>query len=143
MKILSSKPVMLVLLFWSSSVFAKPTTFVNNGLKDTTVVTLDVIGKTATGSMVIHHGVEEEDRLATPFSGKVIPTPKGKKGVYLEVVFDGKPPYNIPPGAKRLIWYLKIVERRAHLFIPTYQRNYETRPPSWVVDDDELVPENE
>ena len=132
----------LVLLLMSGSLFAKPTKFVNGGLKDMTIVTLDVTGKKAAGTMVIHDRMEEPGP-ATSFTGEVVPTPKGKKGVYLEVHFGGKPPYNIPPGAKRLIWYLKIVNRRAHLFIPTYQRNYETKPYSWVVADDELEPEDE
>jgi hypothetical protein len=132
----------VALVVSGTNLFAKPTTFVNGGLRDMTIVTLDVTGKRAAGTMVIHErGVEPGP--ATPFTGKVIPTPKGKKGVYLEVHFDGEPPYNIPPKAKRLIWYLKIVDRRAHLFIPTYQRYYETKPYSWVVSDNELEPEED
>jgi hypothetical protein len=141
MKITTPRLFMLVLLLMSGSLFAKPTKFVNGGLKDRTVVTLDVAGKKGTGTMVIHDYMDEPGP-ATSFTGKVIPTPKGKQGVYLDVQFDGKPPYNIPPGARRLIWYLKIVDRRAHLFIPTYQRNYETKPYSWIVSDNELEPED-
>jgi hypothetical protein len=142
MRIHALKFFTLVFLLMPGSLFAKPTRFVNGGLKDLTIVTLDVTGKKATGTMVIHDRMDEPGPT-TSFTGEVIPTPKGKKGVYLEVHFDGQPPYNIPPGAKRLIWYLKIIDRRAHLFIPTYQRNYQTKPYSWVVADNELEPESE
>jgi hypothetical protein len=140
MKITTPTAAVFVLLLVSSTVVAKPTTFLNHGLKYITLVTLEVTGKTATGTFVSY---ADERRPGTPFTGKVIPTPKGKKGVYLEVHFDGEPPYNIPPGAKRLIWYLKIVDRRAHLFIPMHEREYTGRTPKWVVSDVELEPEDE
>src|SRR6185503_8110636 len=80
-------------LFSASPVFAKPIKFVNGGLKEMTIVTLDVTGRTATGTMVIHDRMEEPGP-ATSFAAKVIPTPRGKKGVYLEIHFEGKPPYD-------------------------------------------------
>jgi hypothetical protein len=77
------------------------------------------------------------------FTGKVIPTPKGKKGVYLEVSFAGPPPYSAPPEAKSLVWHLKTVNRVAHLFIPMQQRSYESQPPKSVVADMELEPDSD
>jgi hypothetical protein len=117
---------------------AAPITFKNEGLKDVIVVVLDVKEKTATGTFASH----EYDAASreTPFTGKVIATPKGKTGVYLEIHFAGDPPYNIPPKSKTLIWFLKIVDHRAHLFIPMQERNYESKTPHWVVDDVELEP---
>jgi hypothetical protein len=129
----------LVLLF-AATVFAKPIRFVNEGLKNITIVNLDVAEKSATGTMVVHDRMEEPGR-ATAFSGKVIPAPLGKKGVYLEIHFEGTPPYDTH-GFAHLIWHLTIVEHRAHLFIPLHERNYEGKTPRWVVDEMELVPED-
>ena len=127
-------------LFSAGPVFAKPIKFVNGGLKEMTIVTLDVTGRTATGTMVIHDRMEEPGR-ATSFAGKVIPTPPGKKGVYLEIHFEGKPPYDTH-GFPTLIWHLTIVDHRAHLFVPVHERNYEGKTPRWVVDEMELEPED-
>lgn len=120
------------LLFTGANAFAEATTFRNGGLKNETIVTLDVTGKSATGTFVSYE-YGEDIPPATPFTGKVIPTPKGKRGVYLEISFAGPPPYAAPPDAKSLVWHLKIVNRRAHLFIPMHQRSYEDETPKWVV----------
>jgi hypothetical protein len=130
------------LLFTSANVFAEATTFRNGGLKNETIVTLEVKGKTATGTFVSYE-YGEEIPPATPFSGKVIPTPKGKRGLYLEINFSGTPPYSPPPDAKALVWYLKTVSRRTHLVIPMHQRSYESAPPKWVVADVELEPDED
>ena len=132
----------VVILFTGPNLFAKPTLFKNDGLKNETLVTLEVAGKTAGGTYVSHDNMEDTGP-ATPFTGKVIPTPKGKRGVYLEIHFAGRPPYNVPPNTSRLIWYLKIVNGRAHLFIPMQERSYEARTPRWVVDDVELEPQDD
>lgn len=139
MRINTSKVVILVLLI-SGTLCAKPIRFRNDGLKHDTIVMLDVSEKSATGTYFETRAEDEEAKPAAPFTGKVIPTPKGKRGVYLEIQFAGTPPYNIPPGAKQLIWHLKIVDHRAHLFIPMQERNYEGRTPRWIVDDVELEP---
>ena len=73
----------------------------------------------------------------------MIPTPKGKRGIYLEIHFAEKPPYDVPPKATRLVWYLKIVDHRAHLFIPMQEREYSGRTPKWVVSDVELEPQDD
>ena len=130
------------LLFTGTNTFAEATTFRNGGLKNETIVTLEVKGKTATGTFVSYE-YGEEIPPATPFTGKVIPTPKGKRGVYLEIRFPGAPPYSAPPEAKSLIWHLKTVNRQARLFIPMHQRSDDTTPPKWVVADVELEPDDD
>ena len=130
------------LLFPGAHLFAEPTTFRNGGLKNETIVTLEVKGKTATGTLVSYE-YGEEIPPATSFTGKVIATPKGKRGVYLEIKFAGPPPYSAPPEAKSLVWYLKLVNRRAHLFIPMHQQSYESQPPKWVVADVEFEPDSD
>jgi hypothetical protein len=130
------------LLFTGMNAFAEATTFRNGGLKNETIVTLEVKGKTATGTFVSYE-YGEEIPPPTPFTGQVIPAPKGKRGVYLEIRFAGPPPYPAPPDAKRLVWYLKIVNRRAHLFIPMHQRSYESTPPKWIVADVEFEPDSD
>lgn len=130
------------LLFTGANAFAEATTFRNGGLKNETIVKLDVKGKSATGTFVSYE-YGEDIPPATPFTGKVIPTPKGKRGVYLEISFAGQPPYAAPPNAKSFVWYLKIVNRRAHLFIPMHQRSYESAPPKWIVAEVEFEPDED
>ena len=73
----------------------------------------------------------------------MIPTPKGKKGVYLEIKFAGETPYDVKPKKAPLIWHLKIVDHRAHLFIPMVLRNFETVPAKFEMMDLELEPDDE
>jgi hypothetical protein len=109
---------------------AKETTFANHGLSMDTYVVLDVSGKTAKGTFRSAANNSDEKHGPTAFTGKVIATPKGKKGIYLEIHFDGEAPYNTK-NLLPLTWHLKIVDHRAHLFIPVHQRNYEGRTPRW------------
>lgn len=134
---------LVALVVTGTNLYAKPITFINGGLKHTTIVTLDVTGKTATGTYFETRPPEEEAKPAISFTGKVIPTPKGKRGVYLEIKFPGETPYNAPPGKGPLIWRLKIVDHRAHLFIPMIMRSYETVPAKHVLTDMELESEEE
>jgi hypothetical protein len=121
--------------------FASPTTFKNEGLNTEISVVLDVTGKAAKGTFTSHaYDADEEAGAGVPFTGKVVPTPKGKTGIYLEIQFAGTPPYNVPPKARTLIWFLKIVKHRSHLFIPMQERSYEGDIPRWVVSDVELEP---
>lgn len=145
MRITAPVAAAFALLLASTSVPAKPTTFECHNVRYAWSVTLDVSGKTAKGTFIVDDTTADdaERRTKVAFTGKVIPTPKGKKGVYLEMNFAVDPPYNVPPEAKakrRIVWYLKIVEGRAHLFIPMQVRNEETRPYSWVVHDIEFEP---
>ena len=125
-----------------ANVFAEPTTYRTGGLKNETIVTLDVTGKTATGTFVTYE-YGEDIPPATPFTGKVVLTPKGKRGIFLEITFAGTPPYSTPPDTKALLWYLKTVKGQTHLFIPMQQRSYETTPPKWIVADVELEPDSD
>jgi hypothetical protein len=125
-----------------SSGFAKETTFVNHGLSMDTIVVLDVSGKTAKGTFRSEANNTDEKHGPVSFAGKVIPTPKGKRGVYLEIQFTGEPPYDTR-DLLPLTWRLKIVDHRAHLFIPVHQRNYEGRTPRWEVSEMELEPETD
>jgi hypothetical protein len=146
-RIKSSRRWMIVLaigalLLTGANVLAEPTTYRNGGLKNETIVTLDVKGKTATGTFVTYeYGADIPP--ATPFTGKVVLTPKGKRGIFLEISFAGTPPYSTPPDAKLLLWHLKTVSGQAHLFIPMHQRSYETAPPKWIVADVELEPDSD
>lgn len=131
-----------VLLFTGARAFAEPTTYRNGGLKNETIVTLEVRGKTAAGTFVSYE-YGEEIPPATPFTGKVVPTPKGKRGIFLEITFASAPPYAAPPNAKSLIWHLKPLKGEAHLFIPMHQQSYESVPPKWVVADVEFEPDED
>lgn len=126
----------------TTSALAEPTTFRNGGLKNETIVTLEVKGKTATGTFVSYE-YGENIPPATPFTGKVVATPKGKRGTYLEITFAGKAPYATPPEAKALIWHLKTVKGASRLFIPMHQQSYESTPPKWIVADVELEPDSD
>lgn len=130
------------LLLTGNNLFAKATIFKNAGLKNEIVVTLEVVEKTATGSFT-SHAYDEDAGPATPCTGKEIAMPNGKRGVYLEIRFAGPRPYSTPPDNTRLIWYLKIVNRRAHLFIPMQERDYTGKTPRWVVANVELEPQAE
>ena len=129
-----------ILLATGLRVSAKPTTFKNSGLKTETVIILDVQGKGVTGTFeTSEYG---ENAVRERFTGEVVPTPKGKSGVYMEIHFAGKVPYSPPPQAKALRWSLRIVNHRAHLFIPMEERSYTGKTPKWVVSDVEFAPED-
>src|SRR5215475_11436071 len=129
-----------ILLATGLCVSARPTTFKNSGLKVETVITLDVQGKHVTGTF--ESSEYGENAARETFSGKVVPTPKGKSGVCMEIHFSGKVPYSPPPQAKALCWSLRIVNHRAHLFIPMWEQDYTGKTPKWVVSDVEFEPED-
>ena len=129
-----------ILLATGLYVSAKPTTFKNSGLKTETVITLDVIGKRVTGTFASSE--YDENAVRDTFTGEVVPAPKGKSGVYMEIHFSGKVPYSPPPKAKALRWSLRIVNHRAHLFIPMEEQDYTGKTPKWVVSDVEFAPED-
>ena len=130
----------VVLLVTSLCVSAKPTTFKNSGLKIETVITLDVQGKRVTGTF--ESSEYGENAVRETFTGEVVSTPKWKSGVYMEIHFAGKVPYSAPPQAKALRWSLRIVNHRAHLFIPMWEQDYTGKTPKWVVSDVEFEPED-
>jgi hypothetical protein len=130
----------VILLATAVCVSAKATTFKNSGLKTETVITLDVQGKRVTGTF--ESSEYSENAVSEMFTGEVVPTPKGKSGVYMQIHFSGKVPYRPPPQAKSLRWSLRIVNHRAHLFIPMEERDYTGKTPKWVVSDVEFTPED-
>src|SRR5215831_11580219 len=130
-----------ILLTKSLFVFAKPTTFKNSGLKTETVITLDVQDKKVIGTF--ESSEYGENAVKETFTGEVVPTPKGKSGVYMTIHFSGEVPYSAPPRAKVLQWSLRIKDHRAHLFVPMQERDYTGKTPQWVVSDVELAPEDE
>jgi hypothetical protein len=132
--------VLAILLATGLCVSAKPTTFKNRGLKVETMITLDVQGKRVTGTF--ESSEYGENAVKETFNGEVVPTPKGKRGVYVEIHFSGKVPYPPPPQAKSLRWSLRIVNHRAHLLIPMEERSYTGKTPKWVVSDVEFTPED-
>ena len=129
-----------ILLTTGMCVSAKPTTFKNSGLKTETVIMLDVKGKGVTGTF--ESSEYGENVVSETFTGEVVPTPKGESGVYMDIHFSGKVPYSPPPQAKALRWSLRIVNHRAHLFIPMEERSYTDKTPKWVVSDVEFSPED-
>jgi hypothetical protein len=136
-------------IFFASGLLAvaAPVTFVSGGLKEELVVELDVTGQKASGNFRKSE-YERESAVPVKFTGKVVPTPKGKPGVFLEIAFapeklaGEKAPYSAPPKVEKLIWQLRIVKGRAHLFIPMQMRSYEGKTPKWIVADCELEPED-
>src|SRR5215831_11257541 len=125
-----------ILLATGLCVSGKPTTFKNSGPKTETVITLDVQGKRVTGTF--ESSEYGENAVKERFTGEVVPTPKGKSGVFMEIHFSGKVPYSPPPQAKALRWSLRIVNHRAHLFIPMWEQDYTGKTPKWVVSDVEF-----
>ncbi|PYI43302.1 MAG: hypothetical protein DMF12_04060 [Verrucomicrobia bacterium] len=131
--------VFAILLATGLCVSASPTTFKNSGLKTETVITLDVEGKHVTGTLeTSEYG---ENAVREKFKGEVVPTPKENSGVYMEIHFSGKVPYSAPPQAKGLR-SLRIVNHRAHLFIPMWERSYTKKTPKWIVSDVEFTPKD-
>jgi hypothetical protein len=121
------------------AVSAETKTFRNEGLKNETIVTLDIQGKTVTGTFVSSEYTEETTTKHV-FSGEIVPNPKGDRGVCMRIRFDRDVPYSAPPGAKVLRWYLKIVDYQAHLFIPMQERSYESKTSKWIVSEVEFLP---
>ena len=141
MKCKTVKLAAAVCFFALGSAFAKEVTFVNHGLSMDTIVVLEVSGKNAKGTYSSRANNSDEAHGPAAFTGKVIPTPKGRRGVYLEIHFAGEAPYDTR-DLLPLTWHLKIVGHRAHLFIPVHQRNYEGKTPRWEVSEMELEPED-
>src|SRR4029077_2188306 len=104
------------------------------------MITLDVEGKRVSGTFASsEYG---ENAVKETFTGEVVPTPKGKSGVYMEIPFSARVPYNAPSQAKGLRWSLRIVSHRAHLFIPMEEQSYTGTTPKWVVRDVAVTPED-
>jgi hypothetical protein len=130
--------VLILIITSGITASAEPKTFRNEGLKLSTVVVLDVQKHRVTGTFAAsEYGEEAEQKY--PFTGEVIATKKDKHGVYMRIRFDGTVPYSPPPRSKTIEWFLKIVNHRAHLFIPMQERSYEGKTPKWIVSDVEFI----
>jgi hypothetical protein len=89
--------------------------FQNDGLKVRQKVSFNVNGNKIEGTFE-SGGYDEGTSAETfDFTGT-------KNGNLLTIRFEGKPPYEIPPGTKRIVWTLGAKA----LKIPTYGKNYDT-----------------
>ena len=134
-----------VFSLWSCSARAETPCFRIEGLKYIETVHLDVTGSKASGDYLVDEYGENANRFR--FTGKVVPNPVGKKGVYVAITFnkedlgEGQPaPYQLPPGAKQIVWVLRIVDHHAHLFIPPNERFNDTTPAHYAVTELEYLP---
>lgn len=90
--------------------------FQNEGLKVQQKVDLTITGNKVEGTF--ETGGYEETASAETFDFTGI-----KTGNQLTIKFAGKPPYELPPGTKRIVW---IFGNNA-LKIPIYGKNYDTK----------------
>jgi hypothetical protein len=134
-----------VTALWSCSASAETPCFRIEGLKYVETVHLDVTGSKASGDYLVDEYGENAKRFR--FTGKVIPSPGGKKGVYVTITFNKedlgegqKAPYQLPPGAKQIVWVLRIVDHHSHLFIPANERFNDTVPAHYAVTELEYLP---
>lgn len=130
---------------WSSSAGAETPCFRIEGLKYIETVHLDVTGSRASGDYLVDEYSQPAKRFR--FSGNVIPTPASKNGVYLVIAFNKEDlsegqqaPYQLPPGTQQIVWVLRIVNHRAHLFISINERFYDTVPARYAVAELEYLP---
>ena len=96
--------------------------FQNDGLKVRETVSLTITGNKIEGTFE-SGGYDDNTSAETfDFTGT-------KTGNLLTIKFEGKPPYELPPGTKRIVWTLGTKT----LKIPTYGKNYNTRKYSTYV----------
>lgn len=135
--------IFLALIFCTSlGLIAKPTTYVNTGLDRETVVSLEINDGKVTGRYR-QHPLEGEGSIDTgDFSGKIIESPAGKKGTYMEIQFKGPVPYNKKEG--KIIWCLRATNGDKKLYMPILGRDFTTQPPKIKSYEIELeaLPEN-
>jgi hypothetical protein len=134
-----------VCVLWCSCAGAETPCFRIEGLKHVETVHLDVTGSRASGDYLVDEYGQNAKRFR--FSGNVIPTPAGKNGVYLAITFNKEDldegqqaPYQLPPGTQQIVWVLRIVDHRAHLFISINERIYDTVPAHYAVAELEYLP---
>ena len=76
------------------------------------MITPDVEGKRVTGTF--ESSEYGENAVREKFKSEVVPSPKEKSGVYMEIHFSGKVTYSASPQAKGLRWSRRTVDHRAH-----------------------------
>jgi hypothetical protein len=120
--------IFLVLIFCTSlGLIAKPTTYVNSGLDRETVISLEINDGKVTGGYR-QHPLEGEGPIDTgDFSGKIIESPAGKEGTYMEIQFKGSVPYDTKEG--KIIWCLRAKNGDKKLYVPILGRDFTTQPP--------------
>ena len=106
---------------------AKPTVYVNTGLDRETVISLEINSGKVTGGYR-QHPLEGEGTIDTgEFSGKIIESPSGKKGTYMQIQFKGPVPYDTKEG--KIIWSLRSKNGDKNLHVPILGRDFTTQPP--------------
>lgn len=89
--------------------------FQNDGLKVQERVSFTIKGNKIEGTLE-SSGYDENTSAETfDFTGT-------KSGNHLTIRFEGKPPYELPPGTRKIVWTLGAKT----LKIPTYGKNYNT-----------------
>jgi hypothetical protein len=89
--------------------------FENDGLKLQRRVSFTIDGNKIEGTLE-SGGYEKTTSFETfDFTGT-------RAGQHLTIKFDGKPPYELPPGTKKIVWKLS----KGVLEIPMFGKNYET-----------------
>ena len=89
--------------------------FYNGGLKIQQVISFTLTKNKIEGTL--ESGGYQKDTSAETFDFTGT-----KTGNLLKIRFDGKPPYELPPHTKQIVWMLNV----RMLKVPTYGRNYNT-----------------
>lgn len=90
--------------------------FENDGLKSKQIVSFTLLTGNKIEGAFESGGYDEDASMETfNFTGS-------KTGNLLKVKFAGKPPYELPPGTKKIVWTLGA----KNLKITTYGKNYNT-----------------
>ena len=90
--------------------------FKNDGLKVTQTISMTITGGKIEGTM-------ESGGYETTNSAETFEFTGVKKGTLLTIKFNGKPPYELAPGTKRIVWTLAAKT----LKVPTYGKNHITQ----------------
>ncbi len=107
--------ISLILLVVSASA-QRDYCFKNDGLKITQTISMTITGSKIEGT--IESGGYETTNSAETFEFTGV-----KKGTLLTINFNGKPPYELAPGTKRIVWTLAAKT----LKVPTYGKNHVTQ----------------
>ena len=108
--------VLLLLFFTVGTTTAqKDYCFENDGLKVKQTITMTITGAKIEGTM-------ESGGYETTNSAETFDFTGTKKGSSVTIKFAGKPPYELAPGTKRIVWPLTTKS----LKVPTYGKNYNT-----------------
>lgn len=90
--------------------------FQNDGLKSGYMVSFTVTNNKISGFFNVGDYSGETSGTNFDFTGT-------KKGNLLTIKFKGKSPYELPPGARQIVWTIRSPRR---MTIPMYGKNYNT-----------------